>query len=51
MERRMDYTITIRMVEETPMAKGGRMETGFQIISMAIMVSLMVEVMRPWKSR
>jgi hypothetical protein len=33
MERTMDYTITIRMVEETTMAESGRMETGQKIIS------------------
>lgn len=46
----MDYTITIRVVEETTMAKSGRLETGLKLITAAIYIGLIWEVLRPlWK--
>jgi hypothetical protein len=41
MERTMDYTITIRMVEETTMDESGRMETGQKLIS-GIVIAAMI---------
>lgn len=36
----MDYTITIRMVEETTMAKGGWMESGQKLIMAGITLGM-----------